>query len=177
MSTEPLALLAMGVVVAVVLLALLVNLFRAMTRFALAVGAVLALMALCAVALSLVSRPTLPTPRVEIVTQDQSKALPPVGPSAAVAVRRFLVGLLVAGLLGTVGAVTGQHWWQERQRQARLREALQQAQVYALLSGERLSQGLPRRLTQGGGNVIVLGGQQEPTQASLLDEPGWEVIQ
>jgi hypothetical protein len=181
-TLQLIAILASALAVSV-LLALLVNLFRAMTRFTLALAVVLAFAALCAVMLSFVTWPETPSPSVEMVTPDgdvlpeQPPTVPnKVGTSAAVAVRRFLVGLIVVGVLGTVGAVVGRHLWQERQERARLQDALDQAQVYALMSGERLPQGLPRRLTQGGGNVIVVGGQEAPTQARPQPQP-WEVVQ
>ncbi len=177
METLQLVAIAAGAVVVIVLLALLVNLFRQMTRFALAVGAVLALVALGVVALSFVSWPTSTSPSREIVTQAQPDVPTPTGTSAAVAVRHFLVGLIVVGVVGTVGAVVGRHLWQERQKRTRLQNTLAQAQVYAMLIGERLPQGLPRRLGQGGGNVIVVGAEQEiPTQAIPQSQP-WEVLQ
>ena len=171
MTTSQLIAIATGTLVVIVFLALLVNLFRQMTRFALALGAVLALVVLAIVAFSLVSWPTLPSPSVEIVTQAEIPT--PTDTSAAVAVRRFLVGLIVVGVMSTMSAVLGRHLWQEHQKQARLQDALTQAQVYALLSGERLPQGLPRRLAQGGGNVIVVGGQETP---QAIPQP-WEVVQ
>ena len=184
METLQLAAIGVGVLVMIVLLALFINLFRAMTRFALAVGAVLAFLALAVVGFSFVTWPTLPSPSLEIVhvdgdgrqVQAEPEELVPLaerGPSAAVAVRRFLVGVIVAGALSTVGAVVGRRLWKDYQKRARIQEALTQAQVYAIVSGERLPQGMPRRLPQGGGNVIVVGGQETP---QVIPQQPWEVL-
>ena len=122
------------------------------------------------------------------------EALP--SPSAATSIICFLLAVIAGLLLTTASAVLAWQWWKARQKRARLQEALQQAQIYALMGGERLPTGLARRrlpYSQGGGNVIVLGGGAQQTVpnltlddlgaadslASLLppDGGGWEVLQ
>ncbi len=171
MKSLELGLIVAGVTGAVVLLAMLINLFRQMTRLALAVGAVLALLVVGMVALSLVNWPTLPGALVEITHTVKDAPGVPVsvststGTSAAVTVRRFAMGMLAVVVLGPVGAVAGYLWWQEHQRQSRFQDTLAQAQVYALISGQRsqLAAGMGRRPGQQGGTVIMVGGQQQET--------------
>ena len=182
MEAAHLILAGLGAAVLLVLLALLINLFRAMTRLALAVCALLAFLAVCAVAIFLVKGYILR----EIPTWPEPVLPPPAGehpttrprPSAAATVTRFLLGVIVVGVVVTGGVVISRHLWQERRKQVRLRETVQQAQIYALMTGERAVTGLPHRLSQGGGNVIVVSGEiQQPTQATLPNGSGWEVLQ
>lgn len=182
MNTTPefVILIGLGTVVLVLLLALLVNLFRQLTRLALAVGIILAFCAISAVALSLITWPMIPSPVVVNVDTPAGEQPAPVahpGPSAATTVTGFLLAVIAISLLASGGTVVGWHWWKEYQRRRCSQEMLQQAQIYALTSGERLPTGLPRRLPQGG-NVIVVGGQQpQPQIPHLPDSDKWEVLQ
>lgn len=180
-------LIAAAILTGAVLLALLTNLFRQMTRLALAIGIGLAFVAVILVTLSLTTWPALPSPSLEInhldgdgqPAQPQPAAPPKPAPSAAVAIRRFLTGALLIGIFSVAGCVIGYHLWKNYQRRERIQNTLAQAQIYGLLSGERaLNQQLPRRLPQGGGNVIVLSGegQQQPVAQPLAGH-GWEVLQ
>ena len=116
--------------------------------------------------------------------------------SAATSIILFLVVVILGMGLLAVGVVALSYWLRQRQKQARLEDALQQAQIYALLGGARPP--APRRrppapsMPAPSGNIIVLpgGGQQpapavgnftgrQPTPlAGLLppDDGEWEVL-
>jgi hypothetical protein len=95
--------------------------------------------------------------------------------SAAVTVRWFLLALLVLPVAGGIAVVAGWQWWKARQKRAKLQEMLEQAQLYALLDGRPPQRAVTaRRLGQGGGNVIVVGGQGAPVQQPA---PTWEVVE
>jgi len=90
--------------------------------------------------------------------------------SAASSITTFLLAVILALVLAVIGAVVGRQWWKRHQRWERMREALAQAQVYALLQGARLP--APRRPAlpaQAGGNIIVLPGEGRRPQPTLDD--------
>jgi hypothetical protein len=182
MGIHELSMIGITAAVLLVLLALLASLIKQMTRLVLAGGVVLAFLALGVVLLVSLDLPALPSPvEVHLDSPTLPQSAPP---SAAASITLFLMGVLAFVVVTIVVVVVGREWWQERRRQARLREALQQAQLYALLSGERVPTGSAQvRFPQRGGNVILIGGQQmTPRQDALADflppeADGWEVIQ
>jgi len=95
--------------------------------------------------------------------------------SAATSVTVFLLAVILFVVLAAVVVVVGWQWWQQRQKQARLWEAMQQAQVYSAMQGNRLAapRGGVRRVTQGQPNIIVV--QQPEHQA--VQSGRWEVLE
>lgn len=104
--------------------------------------------------------------------------------SAATSITLFLLAVISSIVLLAGGVVIGLAWWTRYQERERMRKAVQQAQVYALLNGARLPAGghpaRPSIPAPAGGNVLVFpGGQQAPT-VSEQPEPlpaTWEVLQ
>ena len=102
--------------------------------------------------------------------------------SAATSITLFLVAVILAIVLLAGGAALTLAWWTRYQKRARLAEAVQQAQVYALLQGARLPTGersaRPSIPAPAGGNVLVFpGGQQAPSVSEPEPLPTWEVLQ
>ena len=122
--------------------------------------------------------------------------------SAATSITLFLV-LVILGIALLAAVVVGLSCWlRQRQEREKVRKAMQQAQIYALLSSARLPRTSAGRarvpgLDQPGGNIVIFpgSGQQHTPQltvgdlrtmmrgqpdplASLLppDEEGWEVV-
>jgi len=97
--------------------------------------------------------------------------------SAATTIIVFLLILILALILAAVGAVVGWHWLQAHQKREKMRKALTQAQIYALLSGARMP--APRRPatpatpTRADGNIIILpGGGQPPVTQFTIENTG-----
>jgi hypothetical protein len=180
METLHLILIGIGAMMALGLLALLVSLLRQMAWLKPAVGVGLASLALGAVALSLMNQPEVPP----ATKMHVDIPVPParLGLSAAATVTLFLLGVIVLLAMACIGAVLGWQWWRERQKQARFRETLRQAQLHALLGEERLSARPSHRLPRSG-SVIVIGDRQATSQRGDLPDvvppeaSGWEVIQ
>ncbi len=85
--------------------------------------------------------------------------------SAATTIIVFLLVVILTMVLAAVGVVLGWHWLQGYQERQKMRKALQQAQIYALLSGTRPpASRIPRPAmpAQAGGNILVFPGQQRP---------------
>lgn len=83
--------------------------------------------------------------------------------SAAMSITLFLVAVILTVILLAGGVVAGRHWLQGYREREKIRKALQQARVYALLQGARPP--TPRRPSmpaQAGGNIVILPGQQRP---------------
>lgn len=103
--------------------------------------------------------------------------------SAATSITVFLLAVILSIVLLAGGVALTLAWWQRYQKRARLEDAVQQAQVYALLNGARLPAGgrsaRPAMPAQAGGNVLVFpGGQQAPTVSEQPEPlPTWEVLQ
>jgi hypothetical protein len=55
--------------------------------------------------------------------------------SAAVAVRWFLLALVVLPVAGGIALAFGWQWWKARQKRAKLQDMLERAQLYSLLDG------------------------------------------
>lgn len=108
--------------------------------------------------------------------------------SAAMSITLFLVVVILLMVLVVGGGAVGWLWWKGYRRREKLREAVAQAQVYALLNGARLpaggGAGRPSTPVQAGGNTFVFpGGQmasgmgeQSDALAGLLPSEGWEVV-
>ena len=100
--------------------------------------------------------------------------------SAATSITLFLVVTLLA-LGGLAAAVVSASYWLHRWgEREKMRKAMDQAQIYALLQGAQLP--APRRPTMshhaGGGNTFVFPQQQTP-QLPVVSDPnvgGWEVV-
>ena len=87
--------------------------------------------------------------------------------SAATSIITFLVLLILVTVLTVVGGVAAWLWWTERQSRERLRETLQQAQIYGEMQGSRLP-ARSARVAPGQPNVILV---QQPEQTR------WEVVE
>ena len=92
--------------------------------------------------------------------------------SAATSITLFLV-LVILGMALLAAVVVGLSCWlRQRQKRARLEDALRQAQIYALLQGARLP--APQRSAtpaQAGGNILVFPGSgQQPTPQLTADD-------
>lgn len=102
--------------------------------------------------------------------------------SAATSITLFLLAVILSIVLLAGGVVIGWHWLRGYQEREKMRKAVQQAQVYALLNGARLPTGghsaRPSIPAPAGGNVLVFPGEQ---QAPVVSEPEplptWEVLQ
>ncbi len=165
-------LIALGAVVLLAVLAMLVNLFRAMTRFALAVGIVAGLCVVGLIVLASLRWPVIPGPVVLPAGGPAPSSAVPThsGPSAATSITLFLLAVIVFLGLAVGGAVLGWQWWKQRQKRQRM-EAM--ALVYGAMNGALPAP--PRRarahLGQGQPGVYVVTGQQ-PQPEPL---PRWEV--
>lgn len=168
MGSLQIGLIVAGIVGTVVLLAMLINLFRQMTRLALAVGTILAMVLVIIVAVSLIEWPTLPSVWVDVPFSTTTNAPIIPRPSAAVTVRWFVMGMLVVVVLLPVLGMLGYFWWQAYQRRVRLQDTREQAKIYALMSGQQMQSPagtMGRRMGQPGGTVIMVGGQQQEMPA------------
>ena len=93
--------------------------------------------------------------------------------SAATSIIAFLLAVILGLIAAVIGAIFGHQWWRNRQEREKMRRALTQAQIYALLNGARMP--APRRPTapatpaQGGSHIIIVGGQQPAPQLTLDD--------
>jgi len=144
---------------AVALAAILVLRFsRQIARFLLIAGGVVAVIAM-ALALTAQARATQQAARAATVAAAGQAAT-----SAAMSLILFLLIVIVVLLLAIGGAVAAWLWWQRRQRQRQYRDTLQQAQVLALLNGQRPpALRRPARSSQMPGSpIIVVPGQQYP---------------
>ena len=105
-------------------------------------------------------------------TEQQAVIRTQAAASAATTITVFLLTVILVLMLATIGTVIGSQWWKRRQKRARLEDALQQAQIYALLQGARLpAPRWPATPAQAGGNIIVLpGGGQQPTPQLMVDD-------
>jgi hypothetical protein len=157
--------LALG---AILLLALLGGFFRLLAKLPLAEGVIIAL----AVVLAAVGTFAI-WPRGGDPVADGVRLAAPHATSAAVTVRRFLLGLLAVKVLGGIAAVAGWHWWKARQKRAKLQDMLEAAQLYAALEGGPAQRPVSARRLGEGGNVIVVGGQAPPVQQPVQT---WEVL-
>lgn len=84
--------------------------------------------------------------------------------SAATTIILFLLVVILAMVLAAVGAVLGWHWLQGYRERQRMQKALQQAQIYALLSGTRPSAGRIPRPAMPARDILVFPGQwPQPT--------------
>ncbi len=166
-------LIALGAVVLLAVLAMLVNLFRAMTRFALAVCIVAGLCVVGLIVLTSLRWPVIPGPAVLPAGDPAPSPAVPAdsGPSAATSITLFLLAVVVFLGLAMGGAVLGWQWWKQRQKRQRL-EAM--ALVYGAMNGALPA---PRRagarLGQGQSNIYVMGDRHPQPQPEPL--PGWEV--
>ncbi|MDY6877353.1 MAG: hypothetical protein SWK90_14275 [Chloroflexota bacterium] len=96
--------------------------------------------------------------------------------SAAMSITLFLAVVILTLVLLAGGVIIGGQWWKRRQRQAKMQDALAQAQIYSLLNGARLPAGgrptarpsIPAQQA-GGSNVIIVPGQQNQPQPTLAD--------
>jgi len=96
--------------------------------------------------------------------------------SAATSITLFLM-MVILGMALLVGGTVGLSCWlRQRQKRARLEDALQQAQIYALLQGARSPRTFGSRagtpgLAQAGGNILVFPGSgQQPTPQLMVDD-------
>jgi len=105
--------------------------------------------------------------------------------SAATSITLFLVSVILGMGLLAVSVVALSYWLRQRQKRARLEDALQQAQIYALLGGAHPP--APRRrpaapsMPAPGGNIVILPGQPSPQhwggpRGGGGTEGGWEVL-
>ncbi len=78
--------------------------------------------------------------------------------SAAGSIILFLMLVIIGLVASGVGMVVGYRRWKRRQRQARLEDTLQQAQVYAALQGTRLPAARRPVTRQAGGNIVIVPG-------------------
>lgn len=108
--------------------------------------------------------------------------------SAATSITLFLLVIILSVVLLAGGVAIGWHWLRGYQEREKMRKAVQQAQVYALLNGAHSAAGVHHNTARpsipaptGGGNVLVFpSGQQAPAVAvSEQPEPlaGWEVLE
>jgi len=103
--------------------------------------------------------------------------------SAATSITIFLLAVILSIVLLAGGVFIGWHWLRVYREREKMRKAVQQAQVYALLNGARLPAGggaaRPSIPAPAGGNVLVFpGGQQAPSVSEQPEPlPGWEVLQ
>ncbi len=164
-------LIALGAVVLLAVLAMLVNLFRAMTHLTLAVGIVAGLCVVALIVLASLRWQVIPAP---VVLPAGDPAPSPAastdpGPSAATSITLFLLAVIVFLGLAVGGAVLGWQWWKRRQKRQRMETM---ALVYGAMNGVLP---VPRRagarLGQGQSNVYVMG-DRHPQPEPL---PGWEV--
>ena len=99
--------------------------------------------------------------------------------SAATSITLFLVILLLVVVLVIAGVAFAWFWWQKRQRREQYANMLQQAQIYALINGQRASTlrlppapQMPAHTPLGmGGPVIVMPGQQSPQYPAYPSSP------
>jgi len=86
--------------------------------------------------------------------------------SAATSVRLFLWSVIIGAVLAIVGIGLALQWWTERQKQQRRQDTLEQAQIYALLTGPNPKPYYPPQL-------------QTPPTSHFPQNPsgGWEVLQ
>jgi hypothetical protein len=157
--------LALG---AILLLALLGGFFRLLAKLPLTEGAIITVVVILAAVGTFAI-----WPRGRDPLTDKVHMATPHATCAAVAVRRFLVGLLLVKVLGGIAVALGWHWWKARQKRAKLQDMLERAQLYALLDGRPPQRPVGARRLGQGGNVIVVGGQAPPVQQPA---PTWEVL-
>ncbi len=107
-------------------------------------------------------------------TEQQAVIRTQAATSAATTITIFLLVLILVLILAVVGAVVGWRWLQGYQERQKMQKMLQQAQIYALLSGARPRAGrIPRPAmpAQAGGNILVFpGGGQQPVPQLTLDD-------
>jgi len=97
--------------------------------------------------------------------------------SAAASIIAFLLTVILGLIAAVIGVIFGRQWWRTHQEREKMRRALTQAQIYALLSGARMP--APRRpatpatSTRADGNIIILpGGGQPPVTQLTIENTG-----
>jgi len=156
-----------GLIVIVILLIIVSKLGKALGRFILALGA------LAVTGLGLATLLVQADASRQAAQAATAAATGQTAISAAMSIIVFLLVIIVALVVAAVSTVVGWQWWKRYQKRQKMRDVLEQAQLYALLQGTRLPS--PRSTAgalpqQPGSNILVFpGGQQAAPGVSLED--------